>query len=99
MADAVKDGAAGAAMGVNPWAAMFGSALGGIAGPAGPSNATSMGKVDGSPFDSSGWNVSFGDNSGIASDRKESTAMDKTFKYVLLGAAFLIAFKYLKAKK
>lgn len=61
----------------DPWSAGF-NALGAVAGaakapPAGPSNAVNGGFSGGS-IDSSGWNVTFGPNSGITSDRDQTAA-------------------------
>lgn len=81
----------------DPMSAIFGTAMGLAAQPGGPSNAMG-GTQTGSKFDNSGWSVSFG-SSKLNADRTESTGLDKTFKYVLLGAAFLVAVKWLKTKK
>lgn len=66
-------------------------------GTAGPSEAKG-GTIGGAAFDNSGWNVTFGANSGIESSRAQSTPLAGNLQYVLIGAAFLLAWKYLKKK-
>lgn len=59
--------------GATPWGAIAGAAAQAIsAPPAGPSEAKSSGSI-GTNFDSSGWNVTFGANSGIDAMRSQTT--------------------------
>ena len=59
--------------GATPWGAIAGAAAQAIsAPPAGPSEAKSSGSI-GTNFDSSGWNVTFGDSSSIDSMRSQTT--------------------------
>lgn len=53
----------------DPYSAAFG-AIASVAtpAPAGPSEAKSSGAIGGANFNNSGWNVTFGTNSGIRSD-------------------------------
>lgn len=50
-------------------------------------------------FDSSGWNVTFGSNSGIESSRAQSSEMSDYVKYALIAGAVLVAWRYFKSKK
>ncbi len=63
------------------------------AGPAGPSNAT--GGSQGGGFDSSGWNVTFGNNSGIEAARND---VSKYLPYLVAGVAGLILWRMTKKK-
>jgi len=84
---------------VNPYAAILGTALGSMsAAPAGPSQASSLGTIGGNMFDHSGFNVSFGNNSGITTSRKQSEGgqIDKLLPYVIVGAVFLIGWRAFK---
>lgn len=93
---------AGAAFG--PWGAAIGGVLGAAGGmggssPAGPSQASSLGEIGGAMFDHSGWNVTFGDDSGIEATRKEMGQFSEYLPYVVVGAVFLIGWRWLKNKK
>lgn len=66
------------------------------AAPAGPSEANSSGMIGGSAFDNSGWNLTFGSNSGITAERTQATPMQGYLPYVLVGVAGLLAWRYLK---
>lgn len=75
---------------VDPWSAGF-QALGAVAGaakapPAGPSDARG-GTFGGTSLDNSGWNVTFGPNSGITSDRDQTAP-------ATIGAAAAGAMRY-----
>lgn len=64
--------------GATPWGAAIGAAGQVLSSavatpPAGPSEAKSSGSIGGANFDNSGWNVTFGSNSGITSDRTQTT--------------------------
>lgn len=60
-------------MGATPWGAAIGAAAEvAKAPPAGPSEAKSSGSVGGAKLDNSGWNVTFGSNSGISTNRDET---------------------------
>lgn len=61
-----------------------------------PTNATSGMFDGGGGMDSSGWNVTFGNNSGIEASRQESAAMSNTMTYVLIAVGGLIAWKLVK---
>ena len=77
------------------------SLTGGAGGDSGDSQ-TQGGAVGGSPFDSSGWNVTFGSNSGIESSRSQSTPLDgymEYLPYVVVGTIGLLALKWIKKKK
>jgi hypothetical protein len=73
------------------------SLTGGAGGASGDST-TKGGTVGGAAFDNSGWNVTFGQNSGIESSRSQAEAMQPYLQYALIGAAFLIAWRWLKKK-
>lgn len=85
----------------NPYTAVLGSVLGsGVLNtpPAGPSNASNLGQVGGATFDSSGWNVVFGKGNSVAQERTqtEQTQLSKYLPYVIVGAAFLVAWRMAK---
>lgn len=71
------------------------SLTGGAGGDSGPSTSGG-GSVGGALFDNSGWNVTFGANSGIESARSQAQAMQPYMQYALIGGAFLLAWKWLK---
>jgi hypothetical protein len=78
-------------------ASSFAQGLGGsLNKSAGPSDAILNGE---SSFDSSGWNVTFGSNSGIESSRAESSQMSEYVQYALIAGAVLVAWRYFKSKK
>lgn len=87
--------AAGAATG-NPYLAiggMFAEGLGSALGSSGgPSSAMGSAK---SGFDSSGWNVIFGDNAKLSTSRSQSEAgnFDQYIPYVLAGVGVLIVWR------
>jgi len=57
----------------SPWGAAIGAVAGAVtAPPAGPSDAKSSGSI-GTNLDTSGWNVTFGDNAGIDAMRTQTT--------------------------
>lgn len=94
--------AAGAAVG-GPWGAVIGGAFGAAAdiatpSPAGPSNASSLGTIGGAFFDTSGMNVTFGNNSGVSTERTqtESGQIDRYIPYLVIGAVFLVAWRAFK---
>jgi hypothetical protein len=66
--------------------------------PAGPSNAQSSGEIGGSRFDNSGFNVTFGSGSGITTQRTqtEQGQFSEYLPYVIVGAVFLIGWRYFK---
>lgn len=87
--------------GASPWGSLFGAGLnmlGGALGgsPAGPSNATSLGTIGGANFDHSGWNVTFGNESGINAERTEQGELTPYLPYLVVGAVFLVAWRYVK---
>ncbi|GGI16901.1 hypothetical protein [Oxalicibacterium faecigallinarum] len=93
------DAALAATAAVNPYAAVIGAALNAAqAPPAGPSNASSLGTIGGNLFDTSGFNVTFGDNAGISTERTqtETGQFDKYLPYLIVGAVFLVAWRYVK---
>lgn len=63
--------------------------------PAGPSQAGG-GSVGGAAFDNSGWQVSFGDNSGLAATRTETGQFSQYLPYVVIAAVVIVASKWLK---
>lgn len=63
---------------------------------AGPSDAILKGENN---FDSSGWNVTFGANSGIESSRAEASQLSDYVQYALIAGAVLVAWRYFKSKK
>jgi len=73
------------------------SLTGGAGGDSGASR-TDGGNVGGAAFDNSGWNVTFGANSGIESSRSQTSAMSQYMPYILAGGALLIALKWIKKK-
>lgn len=83
---------------INPWASFGSAALGTAAGGPSSADARSNGTVGGDMFDNSGWNVTFGNNSGIKAERSEPQPMDKTMQYLLIGGALLVAVVWLKKK-
>ena len=85
-------------MAADPYSAAFGAiASVATAPPAGPSAAESSGSIGGAAFDNSGWNITFGNNSGITSKRAEDTGLENPYvQYALIGCGFLLAWKYLK---
>jgi hypothetical protein len=81
------------------WAAAIGAAAEAAkAPPAGPSEAKSSGTIGGAAFDNSGWNITFGENSAITAERRQTTQskMEKYLPYVLVGVAGLLAWRALK---
>lgn len=75
------------------FAAGFGQSLG---SPGGPSNVTA--KAD-PVFDSSGWNVIFGDGNKLATDRTQregSNTFDQYVPYVIAAAGVLIVWRMTK---
>ena len=87
----------------DPYTAIIGAGIGAVADvakapPAGPSEAKSSGTIGGAGFDNSGWNVTFGSGSGITTERTQTTQgeMAKYLPYVVVGAVFLIGWRYFK---
>lgn len=93
----------------SPW----GAAIGAVAqvatpAPAGPSEAKSSGSIGGSNLDNSGWNVTFGNNSGIKSDRDQTqpgnltqaaaSLMGNPAMLIGLGVVALVVLKKLKRR-
>lgn len=86
---------------MDPYSAMFMAAASAAqAPPAGPSEAKSSGTI-GNNYDHSGFNVTFGNNSGVTTKRTQTTdaPMQKYLPYVIVGVAGLLAWRYLKNKK
>jgi hypothetical protein len=54
------------------------------------------GSVGGAAFDNSGWNITFGNNSGVTSSRSGESA--KYLPYVIAGGALLLALNLMKRK-
>ena len=78
-------------------AGSFASGLGGsLNKSAGPSDAVLSNDAG---FDGSGWNVTFGSNSGIESSRAESSQMSEYVQYALIAGAVLVAWRYFKSKR
>lgn len=102
---AAQGAAAGAAVG-GPWGAVIGGAAGmasdmATPSPAGPSNASSLGEIGGALFDSSGWNINFGEGNGITTERTQTeagqfSAIKEYLPYAIVGAIFLVAWRYTK---
>lgn len=92
----MSDATQAAVTAANPWASVVGSALSGMlgGGPAGPSMA--YGGSSGGMFDSSGWNVSFGDNSPVTSDRTQQGELSQYLPYVIVAGVFLVAWRAFK---
>lgn len=102
---AAQGAAAGAAVG-GPWGAAIGGAIGlfsggGGAGNSAPSNASNMGQIEGPKLDSSGWNITFGNDSAITTDRTETVAgqFSEYLPYMVVGVVMLLGWRYLKKSK
>jgi hypothetical protein len=90
----------------NPLGGLLGSFMGGGmmpipsltggAGGASGDSTTRGGSVGGAAFDNSGWNVTFGANSGIESSRSQTSALSQYLPYILAGAGFLLVWKFIK---
>lgn len=85
---------------MEPYSAVLGTAIGAIGqvatpAPAGPSQASS-GDVGGNAFDNSGFNVTFGNDSGITTQRSQDNPMGKYLPYVLIAVAGLVAWRLAK---
>lgn len=88
----------------DPYSAAFG-AIASLASPApaGPSDAKSSGTI-GANFDNSGWNVTFGNNSGVTSDRTDlpntigsaASGMAQYLPYAAVAVVLLIVMKKMK---
>ena len=77
------------------FAAGFGQSL---ASPGGPSSVAS--RAD-SMFDSSGWNVVFGDGNKLATDRTQregATTFDQYVPYLIVAAGVLIVWRLTKSR-
>lgn len=87
---------------MDPYTAAF-NAIGGAVStpPAGPSEAKSAGSIGGAGFDNSGWNITFGNESAIATERTQAgggAPMDRYAQYALIGGAILLGVLWLKKR-
>ena len=73
------------------------SLTGGRGGDGGPSYSQG-GEVGGAMFDNSGWNVTFGNGSGIEASRSQVGALAQYLPYLLAGGALLLGLKWIKVK-
>lgn len=84
---------------IDPYTALLGGAMSSMsAGPAGPSDAKSFGSVGGAAYDGSGWNITFGNDSAIKTDRTQVTQPEwqKYLPYVVVAVVGLVAWRALK---